>query len=108
MNIITEHKYEAARWGDLEYDAILSGKFLPGEIIDLHNATLIKLQGDHDEECERLRHQLADASQALTYSRRGKETADDKIRRMSETIREQSARIKELELIKPCKCGGKH
>ena len=54
MNIVTEHSYQEARWGDAEFEALLNGMLSPGESVDLHNATIIKLQGDHEHRCEML------------------------------------------------------
>jgi hypothetical protein len=94
VNIITEHAYQAARWGDAEFDAILSGALTPGEAVDRHNAIIIKLQGDHDAEMDQMRHLVADLQRDLRYARDGKDKADIKARRMSETIRSLSVRVK--------------
>lgn len=90
------NKYEAARWS--EEDGWWNREDITiDDIVTRHNTSIIKLQGDHDEECEKLRHQLADASQALTYARQGKEAADAKVRRMSETIRRLGEKVKKQE-----------
>ena len=97
MNIITEHAYQAARWGDAEFDALLSGALTHGEAIDQHNAVLIKLQGDHDAEVEKLRHTNADLLRDLHYARDGRQKVEEKMKRMSDTIRRLGEQVKKLE-----------
>ena len=86
MNIITEHAYQAARWGDIEFEALLSGALTPGEAVDQHNAAIIKLQGDHDAEMERMRHLCADLQRDLRYARDGKVRAEERMKGMSRVI----------------------
>lgn len=68
MNIITEHKYDAARWSTDEqfWDR---ERILVSDVIERHNISVILLQGDHDEEVELLRHQIADLKRDLNYAR---------------------------------------
>lgn len=104
MNIVTEHSYQKARWSDAEFEALLDGTLTPGEAVDYHNATIITLQGDHGAEIEAMRYINADLLRELHYAEDGWQKAEEKVRRMSDTIRRQGERIKELEAVKPCTC----
>jgi L-ascorbate metabolism protein UlaG (beta-lactamase superfamily) len=97
VNIITEHAYQAARWGDAEFDAILSKELKPSDIIDMHNGVVITLQGDHDAEVEKLRHTNADLLRDLHYARDGRQKVEEKMKRMSDTIRRLGEQVKKLE-----------
>ena len=68
MNIITEHKYDAARWDGTEGWWGMA-TLTTTDVVKEHNATIITLQGDHDEEVELLRHQIADLKRDLNYAR---------------------------------------
>jgi len=86
VNVITEQAYQAARWGDAEFDGILTGAITPADAVERHNDAIIKLQGDHDAEMEHMRHLCADIQRDLRYARDGKVRAEERMKGMSRII----------------------
>lgn len=99
MNIITEQSYEKSRWSidDKWWDMELS----INQIVAEHNKVVIKLQGDHDAEMNKMRHINANLQRDLNYARAGKANAEERMKNMSRTITKIQQKIKEYENQRP-------
>jgi predicted nucleic acid-binding Zn-ribbon protein len=99
MNIITEQSYDKSRWSidDKWWDMELS----INQIVAEHNKVVIKLQGDHDTEMDKMRHLNANLQRDLNYVRAGKANFEERMKNMSRTITKIQQKIKDYENQRP-------